>query len=104
VLLFRYSAVTFNGHRIHYDRDYASRVEHYPGLVVHGPLTATLLVDHFLRAHPAARVASFSFRAERPLFDTAPFEVCLANTGKGAELWARNPAGEVAVTSVLETA
>ena len=104
VLLFRYSALTFNGHRIHYDRDYATSVEAYPGLVVHGPLLATLLVDHFLRAHPAARVSRFSFRAQRPLFDIAPFELCLAHTAEGAELWARNAAGEAAVTATLETA
>ncbi len=104
VLLFRYSALIFNGHRIHYDRDYCRDVEGYPGLVVHGPLTATLLMDHFLRARPGARVVSFAFRAQRPLFDIAPFDVCLAETAGGAEIWARNPAGEVAVTSVLETA
>ena len=104
VLLFRYSAVTFNGHRIHYDRDYCRDVEGYPGLVVHGPLIATLLVDHFLRAHPATRVAQFSFRALRPLFDIAPFDLCLAERPGGADLWARNAQGEVAVTSVLETA
>ena len=104
VLLFRYSALTFNGHRIHYDRTYCREVEFYPGLVVHGPLTATLLMDHFLRAHPGTRIKSFSFRARRPLFDIAPFGLCLAHTEKGAELWARNDAGEAAVTSVLETA
>ena len=104
MLLFRYSALTFNGHRIHYDRDYATGEECYPGLVVHGPLTATFLVDHFLRAHPGAPIKSFSFRAQRPLFDTAPFELCLAKTPGGADLWARNPAGEVAVTAALETA
>ena len=77
VLLFRYSAVTFNGHRIHYDQPYATRVEGYPGLVVHGPLVATLLVDRD-RAQPAgARPRQrFAFRAMRPLFDTAPFSVC----------------------------
>jgi len=104
VLLFRYSALTFNGHRIHYDRDYCREVEGYPGLVVHGPLIATLLMDHFLRARPGTRVARFAFRAQRPLFDIAPFDLCLAETAKGAEIWARNQAGEVAVTSVLETA
>jgi len=104
VLLFRYSALTFNGHRIHYDRDYCREVEGYPGLVVHGPLIATLLMDHFLRARPGTRVARFSFRAQRPLFDIAPFDLCLTETAKGAEIWARNRVGEVAVTSVLETA
>jgi 3-methylfumaryl-CoA hydratase len=104
VLLFRYSAVTFNGHRIHYDRDYCRDVEGYPGLVVHGPLIATLLVDHFLRVHSAACVTRFSFRARRPLFDIAPFDLCLAERPGGADLWARNHKGEVAVTAALETA
>lgn len=104
VLLFRYSALTFNGHCIHYDRDYCREVEGYPGLVVHGPLIATLLMDHFLRAHPGARVAAFTFRAQRPLFDIAPFEVRLVDKPGGADLWARNRAGEVAVTAALETA
>lgn len=104
VLLFRYSALTFNAHRIHYDRDYAHDVEGYPGLVVHGPLIATLLMDHYLLTHPAARIARFEFRAQRPLFDTAPFDLCMAKTKTGADLWARNTGGEPAVTAVLETA
>ncbi len=95
VLLFRYSALTFNGHRIHYDRRYATDVEGYPGLVVHGPLIATLLVD-LLRRHTDARVTSFRFRAMKPLFDTAAFAVC----GKPVEgdrvlLWARDAQGHL---------
>src|SRR6185437_4594407 len=66
VLLFRYSAVTFNSHRIHYDHPYATRVEGYPGLVVHGPLIATLLVDLFRRERPRERIARYAFRASRP--------------------------------------
>jgi 3-methylfumaryl-CoA hydratase len=100
VLLFRYSALTFNAHRIHYDRDYAADVEGYPGLVVHGPLTATLLMDHYLRVHPRADVSGFEFRAQRPLFDTAPFELC----ADGNDLWARGPQGETAMTAKIETA
>jgi 3-methylfumaryl-CoA hydratase len=69
VLLFRYSALTFNGHRIHYDRDYVTKVEGYPGLIVHGPLTATLLIDLLRRSMPEARIKSFSFRGVSPLFD-----------------------------------
>ena len=61
MLLFRYSALTFNGHRIHYDRDYVTGEEGYPGLVVHGPLIATLLVDLIQPPCPAARVESFTF-------------------------------------------
>lgn len=88
VLLFRFSALTFNSHRIHYDRNYASDVEAYPGLVVHGPLIATLLMDHFLRHHPGRRPTSFSFRAQNPLFDSADFTLNSAPTQTGAQLWA----------------
>jgi 3-methylfumaryl-CoA hydratase len=69
VLLFRFSALTFNGHRIHYDRAYAQDVEHYPGLVVHGPLQAVLMFDAALRHSPGRRPAHFAFRGLRPLFD-----------------------------------
>lgn len=75
VLLFRYSALTFNGHRIHYDRSYAQEVEGYPGLVVHGPLLATLLLDLVRRNLSDRVIRRFSFRALAPLFDTAPFTV-----------------------------
>ncbi len=75
VLLFRYSALTFNGHRIHYDRRYVTEVEGYPGLIVHGPLIATLLVDLLRRQLPEARLSKFEFRAVRPIFDIAPFRV-----------------------------
>lgn len=73
VLLFRYSALTFNSHRIHYDRRYVTTVEGYPGLVVHGPLIATLLLDLVRRQLPKASVSRFEFRALRPTFDTGPF-------------------------------
>jgi 3-methylfumaryl-CoA hydratase len=102
VQLFRFSALTFNAHRIHYDRDYARGVESYQGLVVHGPLVATLLMDHFLRRSPGAAVRAFSFRAERALFDTSPFDLCLAPHGSGAELWASDPAGAVAFSATVE--
>ena len=98
VLLFRYSALTFNGHRIHYDRPYATGVEGYPGLVVHGPLIATLLLDLLRREQPSAQVARFSFRAMQPLFDTAPFEVCGRPEGeRSVKLWARTPDGRLAM-------
>ena len=100
VMLFRYSALTFNGHRIHYDRDYARTVEGYPGLVVHGPLIATLLVDLIGRNAPSARVTHFSFRAVSPLFDGALMSVN-ANPpdadGKLA-LWAANEEDGLAMT------
>ena len=98
VLLFRYSALTFNGHRIHYDRSYVTAVEGYPGLVVHGPLIATLLLDLLRRQLPQARVEHFEFRAVRALFDTAPFEVCGRVEGEHQiRLWARTPEGHVAM-------
>ncbi len=92
VLLFRYSALTFNAHRIHYDRDYARDVEGYAGLVVHGPLIATLLMDHFLRTAHGAIPRRFSFRAEAPLIDGAPFDLCLGRDGDTTRLWARDGA------------
>lgn len=95
VLLFRYSALTFNGHRIHYDRRYVTQVEGYPGLIVHGPLIATLLADLVGRQMPGAVMASFEFRALRPLFDIAPFSVCgkPSADGKTIALWAKNAEG-----------
>jgi 3-methylfumaryl-CoA hydratase len=97
VLLFRYSAVTFNSHRIHYDHPYVTQVEGYPGLVVHGPLTATLLVDLLRRNAPAATVKSFAFRARRPLYDTAAFSTCGIpdEANRSARLWTRDAEGAV---------
>ncbi|MFN3233769.1 MAG: MaoC family dehydratase N-terminal domain-containing protein [Alphaproteobacteria bacterium] len=69
VLLFRFSALTFNGHRIHYDRDYATEREKYPGLVVHGPLQAMLIMGAARRHNPGRIAEKFMFRAVRPLFD-----------------------------------
>lgn len=106
VTLFRYSALTFNGHRIHYDRTYATEVEGYPGLVVHGPLTATYLSE-LLRANTGDRpLARFAFRAKRPLFDTAPFDVVggLTNDGGSAWLAALTPDGAIAVEAEADFA
>jgi 3-methylfumaryl-CoA hydratase len=108
VLLFRYSALTFNGHRIHYDRPYVTEVEGYPGLIVHGPLIATLLLDLLRRQLPNARVLGFSFRAVRPLFDIHRFEVCgkeeQADTGRRFALWARDHEGALAMHATAEVA
>ena len=95
VLLFRYSALTFNGHRIHYDRKYVTEVEGYPGLIVHGPLIATLLMDLLRRQLPEARVAKFEFKAVRPTFDINPFSVHgqPAADGKSVRLWGRDHEG-----------
>lgn len=96
-LLFRYSALTFNSHRIHYDRRYVTETEGYPGLIVHGPLIATLLMD-LLRRNTDRSVSTFRFRALSPLFDIAPFSVHGApDATGGAALWARNPTGHLAM-------
>ena len=105
VLLFRYSALTFNGHRIHYDRRYVTEVEGYPGLIVHGPLIATLLLDLLRWQSPEAVVARYEFRAVRPLFDIHPFHVCgePGADGKNVRLWARDHQGWLAMeaTAIL---
>ncbi|HEX7890765.1 MAG TPA: MaoC family dehydratase N-terminal domain-containing protein [Ramlibacter sp.] len=102
VLLFRYSALTFNGHRIHYDRKYVTGVEGYPGLVVHGPLIATLLLDLLRRQAPEAEVASFRFKAVRPTFDLHPFHVQgqPAADGKSVRLWASDHEGWLTMDAV----
>jgi 3-methylfumaryl-CoA hydratase len=105
VLLFRYSALTFNGHRIHYDRRYATTVEGYPGLVVHGPLQATLLTDLVRRELPGATIARFAFRAVRPLFDTGALRVCgRERTGGELELWIEDAEGFVAMEATATLA
>ena len=103
VLLFRYSALTFNGHRIHYDRGYVTEVEGYPGLIVHGPLIATLLLDLLRREYPRARVRRFAFKAVSPLFDTDRFAVCGRPEGGNAfMLWARSHDGALAMQASAE--
>lgn len=100
-LLFRYSAVTFNGHRIHYDWPYATEVEGYPGLVVHGPLIATLNLRAFTKAHPNAHLRRFSFRGVRPLISPKSFVVSGLQIEHGkAQLWAGNEAGVAQVGQV----
>ncbi|MBA4177273.1 MAG: acyl-CoA dehydrogenase [Leptothrix sp. (in: Bacteria)] len=100
VLLFRYSALTFNGHRIHYDRRYVTQVEGYPGLVVHGPLIATLLMDLLRRHAPEAEVASFRFKAVRPTFDLHPFRVNGRRDGSTVKLWAEDHEGWLTMDAV----
>ena len=89
VLLFRYSALTFNGHRIHYDREYVTQVEGYPGLVVHGPLLATLLIDRFQNNNMNLTIRSFEFKALHPVFDLDSFKICSTKVGEDnkATLW-----------------
>jgi 3-methylfumaryl-CoA hydratase len=102
VLLFRYSALTFNGHRIHYDRQYVTQVEGYPGLVVHGPLIATLLMDLLRTNAPGADVATFQFKAVRPTFDLHPFQVNgqLQPDGRTVKLWAQDHEGWLTMDAV----
>ena len=99
-MLFRYSALTFNGHRIHYDQPYATKVEGYPGLVVHGPLIATLLMDLIRRERAGARLSRFAYRAASPLFDTGPFTVegTPGVDGQTAKVWARGPGDALAMS------
>jgi 3-methylfumaryl-CoA hydratase len=104
VLLFRYSALTFNGHRIHYDRDYAIREEGYPGLVVQGPLTASLLLDMMYRQLGAVTVKAFSFRGVRPLFDTDNFRLEGAIDQDTVNVWALTPDRQLAMSLEAELA
>jgi 3-methylfumaryl-CoA hydratase len=93
VLLFRYSALTFNGHRIHYDRDYVTKVEGYPGLVFHGPLQAALLAEFAASLHADTGPTTFDYRGVNPLFDGAEFSLNANETAAGLELWTANNAG-----------
>jgi 3-methylfumaryl-CoA hydratase len=97
-LLFRFSALTFNAHRIHYDRPYATAVEGYPGLVVHGPLTAVLLVQ-LVRQATARPITAFDFRGQAPLFDGASVRLSALPDGERIALEARGPDGAVALSA-----
>jgi len=108
VLLFRYSALTFNGHRIHYDRSYVTEVEGYPGLVVHGPLIATLLLD-LVRRHTDRAVVGFEFKALRPTFvcaDRRPMRLCGKPdvNGQTIRLWAQDHEGWLTMQASAELA
>lgn len=101
-MLFRFSALTFNAHRIHYDRPYAHEVEQYPGLVVHGPLQAMLLLDMFTRECPMNTVKEYSFISRRPLFDNAPFDLCGARTSeRQIALWIENLDGQTITEATI---
>jgi 3-methylfumaryl-CoA hydratase len=92
VLLLRYSALTFNGHRIHYDRPYATNVEGYPGLIVHGPLQATLLIE-FAASIKDQPPRQFRYRAVQPLFDFMPFDLCARSNESGLHMWIQTAEG-----------
>jgi len=104
VALFRYSAATFNAHRIHYDRHYNATVEGYPGLVVHGPFVQQCLLDLARDNNSGKTLVRFSIRARAPLFDTAPFTVVGRPKGNGCELWAVTPDGTIASSATAEFA
>jgi 3-methylfumaryl-CoA hydratase len=94
VLLFRYSALTFNGHRIHYDRDYVTKVEGYPGLIFHGPLQAALIVEFAARLNGGKPPKKFSYRGLQPLFEGGAFSVNANDNAGGMELWVANADGQ----------
>jgi 3-methylfumaryl-CoA hydratase len=100
VLLFRYSALTFNGHRIHYDRDYVTRVEGYPGLIFHGPMQAAFLVEMAARLHAGTAPKKFSYRGVQPLFEGSEFSVNANETAGGLELWVANSDGQPTMKAV----
>ncbi|MFC4352938.1 MaoC family dehydratase N-terminal domain-containing protein [Fodinicurvata halophila] len=108
VRLFRYSALTFNGHRIHYDHPYVTQEEGYPGLVVHGPLMATLMVELLRHSAPDRRVAALDFRARSPVFAPASLQVCAARTEEGTgtptrlETWVSGAPGVLAMSGQVD--
>lgn len=99
-LLFRYSALTFNAHRIHYDRDYAVKEEFYPERVVHGPLQATLLMN--LAAGRRGPLSRFSFRAMRPAFANASLGLVMGEEADGATLRTMSGVGEVCMEATAK--
>lgn len=95
-LLFRYSALTFNGHRIHYDAPYARNEEGYPGLIVHGPMQATMLA-HYAEKLRRTRPKQFDFRSLSPLFDDAEFSLNAEDDGASLKLWTAKTGGPIAM-------
>ena len=103
VLLFRYSAVRFNSHRVHYDREFALKEEGLPGLIVQASMIAQLLLEMCRTSLPERRIASFSPRTRHPVYDTGPFALCGAPTadGRSAMMWALDSAGSVALAGEI---
>ena len=98
VMLFRYSALTNNGHRIHYDVDFCRSHEGYPDLVVHGPLTATLILDLFCHQYPDKKIVGFEYQSRSPLFNPHPFTVHGKENGQA---WVSNHMGELATSAKI---
>ena len=101
VTLFRYSALTFNGHKIHYDRSYCTQIEGYPGLVVHGPLLATLLLHTLKQEYPDKNVAFFEFKSVKPVFDFNEFYICGHVQDQEAQLWIELSNGQTAMQATV---
>ncbi|QOZ72031.1 FAS1-like dehydratase domain-containing protein [Bradyrhizobium arachidis] len=94
VLLFRYSALTFNGHRIHYDRDYVTKVEGYPGLIFHGPLQAALIIEMAAKLRGGKAPKKFTYRGLQPLFEGTEFSINANDNSESMELWTANAEGQ----------
>lgn len=105
-LLFRFSAIRFNSHRIHYDRDYVTKVEHLPGLVVQSSLISQLLIEMCRRELPTRQLASFGFKSVRQIYDTGKFTIAgaPATDGREATLWALDADGKLAMTATAKFA
>lgn len=101
VLMFRFSALRFNGHRVHYDRDYATGIEGCPGLMVPGGMISFMLLDLCRENLPGRTVTEFGYRTARPVFDTGPFTLAgtVVAKGNGVALWANGPDGKLAMTA-----
>jgi 3-methylfumaryl-CoA hydratase len=102
-LLFRFSALTFNSHRIHYDRPYATAEEGYPGLIVHGPMIAMMLLQ-LVRDNTPRAIRSLRFRSQAPLYDLAPFRLVAIAKDQGVDLEAVGPDGKTAMIATAELA
>jgi 3-methylfumaryl-CoA hydratase len=105
-LLFRFSAIRFNCHRIHYDRDYVTKVEKLPGLVVQSSLTSQLMIEMCRRELPTRRLASFGFQSVRQIYDTGKFTIAGTPSADGREatLWALDPDGKLAMIATAKFA
>lgn len=106
VMLFRFSACTFNPHRIHYDHPYVTDVENYPGLIVHGPFTAVWLLELVRDSAPDAEMTAFAMQARAPIYEGQPFTLMgePAGDGKSCQLWAVNADGVIAMKASAEFA
>ncbi|KAI8907405.1 hypothetical protein EDD86DRAFT_54682 [Gorgonomyces haynaldii] len=102
LLLFRFSALTWNSHRIHYDQEYCQKVEQYQDLLVPGPLTCTLLLEFFTCKYPHLNPASFSYQATSPLFVDKPMTLNIQERQSDFELWANNDQGGLAMKGILQ--